>query len=158
MTQAIQPHNVEAAATWNAGGQHYDKISHTISDSIEHCVIRLAPRPGERILDVATGTGWTARRVAVHGAAVTGIDLGADLIEAAKSAAAEARLDIDYRAMPEARLRGPGFDASFQPAGSCSCGTRRRPLPSWHGFAGRVADLVSRPGLPTEPSQASSRS
>ena len=68
MTQAIQPHNIKAAATWNAGGEHYDKISHSIADSIEHCVIRLAPRPGERILDVATGTGWTARRVAARGA------------------------------------------------------------------------------------------
>jgi SAM-dependent methyltransferase len=83
---AIQPHNIKAAATWNAGGRHYDRISQTIADSIEHCVSRLAPRPGERVLDVATGTGWTARRVAARGAAVTGVDIGADLIEAAELA------------------------------------------------------------------------
>ena len=63
MTQSIQPHNAKAAATWDAGGQHYDNISHTIADSIEHCLSRLAPMPGERVLDVATGTGWTARRL-----------------------------------------------------------------------------------------------
>ena len=97
MTQTIQPQNIKMAATWNAGGQQYERISQTIADSIEHCVTRLAPRPGERILDVATGTGWTARRVASRGANVTGVDLGADLIEAAKAAAAEARLAIDFR-------------------------------------------------------------
>src|ERR1051325_5627922 len=97
MTQAIQPHNVKAAAAWNAGGQHYDKISHTISDSIEHCVNRLAPKRGERILDIATGTGWTARQIAARGATVTGIDLGSDLIAAAKSAAAQARLSVDFQ-------------------------------------------------------------
>ena len=56
-SHTIQPHNIKAAATWDAGGLNYDRISQSISDSIEHCIIRLAPRPGERILDVATGTG-----------------------------------------------------------------------------------------------------
>jgi SAM-dependent methyltransferase len=96
-SQSIQPHNVKAAATWDSGGRNYERVSHTISDAIEHCVIRLAPRAGERILDVATGTGWTARRSAARGASVVGIDLGADLIEAAKACAAEARLTIDFQ-------------------------------------------------------------
>lgn len=96
-SQAIQPHNVKAAATWGAGGLNYDRISQTIFDSIEHCIIRLAPKPGERILDVATGTGYTARRIAARGASVIGIDLGTDLIEAAKACAAEAGLTIDFQ-------------------------------------------------------------
>lgn len=96
-SQIIQAHNIKAAATWGAGGLNYDRISQTIADAIEHCVIRLAPKPGERILDVATGTGWAARRIAARGASVTGIDLGADLIEAARACAAEARLTIDFQ-------------------------------------------------------------
>ena len=94
--QNIQPHNIKAAATWGAGGQNYDRISHSISDSIEHCVTRLAPAPQERILDVATGTGWAARRIAARGARAIGIDLGADLIDAAKAYASDARLMIDF--------------------------------------------------------------
>ena len=93
----IQPHNVRAAATWDSAGRHYERISQSIADAIEHCVVRLAPTPGERILDVATGTGWAARRMAARGARVIGIDLGADLIEAAKAYAAEARLPIEFR-------------------------------------------------------------
>jgi ubiquinone/menaquinone biosynthesis C-methylase UbiE len=110
-SEAIQPQNRKAAATWNAGGQQYDRISHSIADSIEHCVICLAPRPGERVLDVATGTGWAARRVAARGAAVVGVDLGADLIEAAKAFAADAKLAIDFRVGDAEKL--PFEDESF---------------------------------------------
>ena len=95
--QAIRPHNITPAAIWNAGGQAYDRISATLADAIEHCLLRLDPQPEERILDVATGTGWTARQVAARGANVSGIDFGADLIEAAKAAAVAARLEIDLR-------------------------------------------------------------
>ncbi len=110
-SQTIQPHNIKAAATWGAGGRNYDRISQSLSDSIEHCVVRLAPKPGERILDVATGTGWTARRIAARGASVIGVDLGAELIEAAKACAAEARLTIDFQVGDAEAL--PFEDQSF---------------------------------------------
>jgi hypothetical protein len=61
---SIQPHNEKAAATWGSGGSEYDRISETIADSIEHLLIRLVVQPGERALDLATDTGWTARRLA----------------------------------------------------------------------------------------------
>lgn len=95
--QSIQSHNQKAAAMWDSAGAHYDQISQTIADVIEHCVIRLAPKPGEHVLDVATGTGWAARRIAARGAQVTGIDLGSDLIEAARGLAAAAQLPIDFQ-------------------------------------------------------------
>jgi SAM-dependent methyltransferase len=95
--QLIQPHNAKAAATWDSGGLNYDRISHSIADAIEHCITRLAPRRGERMLDVATGTGWAARLAAARGAAVIGIDLGVDLIGAARTRAAEAGLTIDFQ-------------------------------------------------------------
>lgn len=95
--QTIEPHNNKAATTWSAGGLNYDKISHFISAAIEHCITRLDPQAGERILDVATGTGWAARLLANAGAKVTGIDIAAGLIEAAKILAAKAHLEIDFQ-------------------------------------------------------------
>ncbi|HZW22832.1 class I SAM-dependent methyltransferase [Noviherbaspirillum sp.] len=95
--QTIQQHNQKPAAVWNSGGANYERISQTIADAIEHCVIRLDPKPQERVLDVATGTGWAARRVAARGAQVTGIDLGADLIEAARARANDEQLKIDFQ-------------------------------------------------------------
>ena len=97
MGNAIQAHNQRASAVWSSGGSAYDKISRGISDSIEHCVLRLNPKPGERILDLSTGTGWTSRSVARRGAHVTGVDIAADLIAAAQSIAKAEGLPIEYR-------------------------------------------------------------
>jgi ubiquinone/menaquinone biosynthesis C-methylase UbiE len=90
---SILSHNEKAAATWGAGGLAYDRVSENILDAIDHLVARVAPQPGENCLDVATGTGWTARRIKRRGANVIGIDIGAGVIEAAKELAA----DIDFR-------------------------------------------------------------
>ena len=110
-TATIQPHNLKPASTWNSGGDLYDEISRGIADSIEHCVFRLTPKPGERFLDVATGTGWASRRVAARGAKVVGIDLGEDLIQAARARAAEASLAVEYEVGDAERL--PFEDGSF---------------------------------------------
>ena len=83
-TTPIQPHNERPAAVWSSGGAGYDQISRGIADSIEHCVLRLNPQRGERILDLATGTGWTSRLVARRGAKVTGADIAGDLLGAAR--------------------------------------------------------------------------
>ena len=109
--QTIQPHNNKAATTWSAGGLNYDRISHFISAAIEHCITRLAPEPGEQILDVATGTGWAARLLANQGAKVTGVDIAAGLIEAARMLASKTKLKIDFQVGDAEAL--PFADNSF---------------------------------------------
>ncbi|CCJ07268.1 class I SAM-dependent methyltransferase [Methylocystis sp. SC2] len=96
MTGVIQAHNQKSAAVWNSGGAHYEDISRGIADSIEHCVLRLDPKRGERILDLATGTGWTSRVLARRGANVTGVDISEKLIETAIERAKSEKLDIAY--------------------------------------------------------------
>lgn len=96
MNGEIEPHNLKSAAVWNSGGAQYEEISNGISDSIEHCVLRLNPKPGEKILDLATGTGWTSRVIARRGASVTGVDIGADLVATATRRAAADGLNITY--------------------------------------------------------------
>ena len=93
----IQAHNERPAAVWSAGGREYDQISRGIADAIEHCVVRLNPQPGERILDLATGTGWTSRAIARRGATVMGVDIAADLLVAARAKAEAEFLPIQYR-------------------------------------------------------------
>ena len=56
---------------------------------------------------MATGTGWTARLLSSRGATVTGVDIGAGVIEAAKALAP----DIDFRLADAEAL--PFEDASF---------------------------------------------
>jgi SAM-dependent methyltransferase len=116
---AIQPHNQKPASVWDSGGDDYEKISRGIADSIEHCVLRLAPRGGESVLDLATGTGWTSRLVARRGARVIGVDIGEDLIKAAAASAKAEGLDIEYRVADAERL--PFADGQFDAVVS-TCG------------------------------------
>jgi SAM-dependent methyltransferase len=97
MNGTIQQHNERPAAVWSAGGKDYDQISRGIADAIEHCVLRLNPQPGERILDLSTGTGWTSRIVARRGASVIGVDIAGDLLAAARATAEAQELPIEYR-------------------------------------------------------------
>jgi SAM-dependent methyltransferase len=78
------------------------------------------------VLDVATGTGWTSRRLADHGAKVTGIDIAEGMLAAAREIAGEMSLDIDYRlADAEALPFADGeFDAVISTCGVMFAGNR----------------------------------
>ncbi len=140
MITGIQPHNERPAAVWSAGGDQYDAISRGIADSIEHCVMRLNPQPGERILDLATGTGWTSRRIARRGAAVTGVDIAPGLIDAATRLAAAEQLAIDYRQGDAENLP---FDAASFDAVVSTCGVMFASRPE---AAAKELARVCRPG------------
>ena len=60
-----------------------------LTEMHDDLVDRLDPKPGERWLDVATGTGEVAFRAAEAGAEVTASDLAPALIETAKRLGAE---------------------------------------------------------------------
>lgn len=138
---AIQPHNERPATVWSTGGAAYDQISRGIADSIEHCVLRLDPKPGERILDLATGTGWTSRAVARRGATVIGADIAADLIAAARERAKAEDLSIDYRTGDAERL--PFADGEFDAVVS-TCGIMFASRPEAAGA--EVARVVRKGG------------
>jgi ubiquinone/menaquinone biosynthesis C-methylase UbiE len=77
----------------------------------DELIARLGPRPGERWLDLATGTGAVALRAARAGAAVTGQDLASELIETARHLAVKQDLHVDFEVGDAERLDYP--DASF---------------------------------------------
>ena len=95
----VQAHNEKAQSVWNSPGGRYDAISRSIADAIEHAVERAQPRAGERILDLATGTGWGSRVIAQRfpNVAVTGADIADEMLDYARSAAATLGLSIEYR-------------------------------------------------------------
>lgn len=154
MTVSIQPHNVRPAQVWSSGGAGYEEISRQIAGALDHCVRRLAPRPGERILDLATGTGWTARLIVRHGAQVTGVDIAADLIAAAEALRFEdvafdgvsSTFGVMFASRPEA--------VAGELARVCRPGGRIA-LVVWRGD-GNVATMfgVMRPYMPPHPDPA----
>jgi SAM-dependent methyltransferase len=94
---AILAHHETPAIMWGLGGKHYDDVSFAVSGALAHAAQRLNARAGERILDVATGTGWSARNVARTGAAVTGVDISRELLLAARELSGHVRPAIDFR-------------------------------------------------------------
>jgi ubiquinone/menaquinone biosynthesis C-methylase UbiE len=74
-------------------------------------IARLGPRPGERWLDLASGTGAVALRAARAGARVTGQDPAPELIETARLLAAKEGLSVAFGCR---RRREPWLpDAAF---------------------------------------------
>ena len=110
-TGQVQTPNQRSAAVWSSGGAAYDRISFDSADAIEHCVHRLDPKPWERVMDLATGTGRASRLVARRGALVEGVDLAPAMLAAARANADAAHLPIHYQVGDAESL--PFADASF---------------------------------------------
>jgi SAM-dependent methyltransferase len=79
---------------WGSGP--FEQVEDTIADMHDVLVERLVPRPGERWLDIGSGTGAVAMRAARAGADVTGVDLAPDLVETARRRAQDEGLSISY--------------------------------------------------------------
>lgn len=99
---------------WGSGP--FELLADSIADVHELVVERLALQPGERLLDIACGTGGVAERAARTGAQVTGVDFAAELVETAKRRADELGLEIEYEVGDAEDLRFD--DASFDAAAS----------------------------------------
>ena len=87
------------------GNGPYERITNTIRDIHELVVERADPKPGERVLDAATGTGAVAILAARCGADVVGMDLAPVLIDTAQQRAAQEGVAVlcevgDAEAMP----------------------------------------------------------
>jgi len=109
--QAVLAHHQAAATMWGRGGRHYDDVSFATSDALTHAAQRLNAGAGERVLDVATGTGWSARNVARTGATVTGVDISEELLAAACELSAHVRPAINFQQADAERL--PFADGAF---------------------------------------------
>ena len=103
------------SAAW--GAAPFERVAEEIADVHDNLVARLAPKPGERFLDVACGTGGVAERAAALGADVTGVDFAAELVDTARRRAEERGLAVHYDVGDAEAL--PYDDASFDVVASC---------------------------------------
>ncbi len=96
-----------ADSWWDEGGafaplhrmtptrMHY--IKQQICAHYKHDALSLKPFEGLNVLDIGCGGGLTSEPLTRLGASCTGVDAGAENIEAAKEHAKRVKLDIDYR-------------------------------------------------------------
>jgi SAM-dependent methyltransferase len=78
---------------WSAG--NFPEVATRIESASEELVAASDVRPGQDVLDVATGTGNAAIIAAQSGARVTGLDLTPDLLDAARHRMADAGVEIE---------------------------------------------------------------
>ncbi len=80
--------------TWGVGS--YERIAARFAPVHDQLVELLAIAPGDRVLDLATGTGEVAIRAARAGGAVTAIDVAAPMIEKARRRAEEEGVGVSF--------------------------------------------------------------
>jgi SAM-dependent methyltransferase len=169
---AFEALKAKHAMVWGSGP--YERISEHLTIAHDHLVRAVEPRPGERWLDVATGTGEIAVEAAKRGAGVTGIDIAPRLIESARARARTAGVDVALEVGDAERLPYPdaefdvvvsAFGVMFAPdhravASELARVTRpggRLALLNWHPSRG-VAEFfkVMAPYMPPPPEGAGS--
>lgn len=98
------------------------------------------PLAGKRALDMGCGAGLLAEPLARLGAAVTGVDASAEVIEAARNHAAAGGLAIDYRVGGIEAVAGERFDlvVSFEVI---------EHVPDPAGFVRALGDALAPDGL-----------
>jgi 2-polyprenyl-3-methyl-5-hydroxy-6-metoxy-1,4-benzoquinol methylase len=103
MNEQQRQQNAESRAIWDTKAAYWEAL-HGDSGNLYHRRLvspgverLLAVQPGERILDVACGSGVLARRLAELGALVTAVDFSPELVTRAQARAQTAGEPIDYR-------------------------------------------------------------
>jgi SAM-dependent methyltransferase len=79
---------------WAAGD--FPDIAKFIITASGETLNALDPQPGDRLLDIAAGTGNLSIPAAQRGAVVTGLDITPELLEVARTRAKDAGMDIDF--------------------------------------------------------------
>jgi len=96
-------------AVWSSGD--FNEIARQTLAVAEDLCRAADPRPGQRVLDVACGSGNLALVAARRYCAVAGVDIAANLVERAETRAAAEGLAVDFRVGDAQAL--PYADASF---------------------------------------------
>lgn len=91
-------------SAWTAAAAQYAEHGRYVAELGRPLVDLLAPRPGERVLDLGCGDGVLTREIVGRGAQVVGVDASADMVRVARQRGVDARV-MDGRALV--------FDAEF---------------------------------------------
>ena len=135
-TELKQRHRI----VWASGD--YDRIAHGILAVADHVVRSARIRAGERVLDVACGTGNTTLAARAREAVVTGLDLTPELLAVGRRRAEEAGYaDIAWKEGDAEKL--PFADGAFDVVVS-SCGLMF--APDQQKVANEVARVTKRGG------------
>lgn len=83
-----------STTTWGVGA--YPLMAERLRPAAQAAVDRADVRPGDRVVDIATGTGNAALLAAARGAEVIGVDFEPSLLDVARTRAAELGLAVRW--------------------------------------------------------------
>lgn len=109
ITNEMEALKTKLKTTWMAGD--FDKIARTYAPGAAEFIERLSLKPGERVLDVACGSGNLSFPAARAGCVVTGVDIATNSIETARARAKAEDMKIKFDEGDAESL--PYSDASF---------------------------------------------
>ena len=135
-------------ATWALG--EYDRIADGLTISTDQTMRVASIHPGERVLDLATGTGITAIAARERGAEVTGVDLTRSSLPSREARPTKRASGISISGKATQRLfllRMPPSMSWSRRVATCSRRTNRRLRPNWPVLPGREAASYSLLGL-----------
>lgn len=89
-----QKYALAVSDVWSLGA--YERLAARFGPVQDQLVERVKLQPGERVLDVATGTGEVAVRAARAGAQVTAIDVAPPMLEKARRRAEEEKVEVTF--------------------------------------------------------------
>lgn len=94
MSPEMETLKTKLKATWTAGD--FGQIAQSYAEGAAEFIKRLNLQQGEKVLDVACGTGNLAIPAAKAGAIVTGVDIAPNLVEQARKRAAAENLNCQF--------------------------------------------------------------
>lgn len=94
MTLTLHQFKTLQRAVWASGD--YDAMAEQYEGATKQLVDLMDVRPGERVLDVATGTGNAAIEAARAGGSVVGVDITPELFDIAQARADEELLSVEW--------------------------------------------------------------
>jgi ubiquinone/menaquinone biosynthesis C-methylase UbiE len=152
---------VKQHGIWSSGD--YNRIAALTVPVSETLVDLAGPRPGERVLDVATGTGHAALAAARRFSTVTGVDYVESLVDIARRRAAAENLDVAFEVgdAEDLRFADASYDVVLSAIGVMFTADHERAaaellrvirpggrvaLASWtpDGFVGQILRMVGR--------------
>ncbi|CAN5477449.1 methyltransferase domain-containing protein [soil metagenome] len=114
--------NADQAAYWNAGAGDtwaslQDRLDHQLEPLGQRAMAALAPKAGERVLDIGCGAGQTSLALAAAvapGGSVLGVDISHPLLEVARRRAeGQSSLAFSEADAQTAPFEAAGFDTAF---------------------------------------------